>query len=298
MVHSDSDDFSLADSDEDVDDEPVVPAAADSGVLSTRPMTYEEKRQLSLDINSLAPDRLTRVVEIIQEGLPRNANGGEPDEIEIDMDKLDTKTLRRLEQYVRLSACAPAPQRAARGGRSAQSAMAAPAAQVQQIERRLMEKSGAVSAPATAVGAAPAAGAPVPLPVDDDGADSVDEADAAPLQLQILPSSPAKKDININVESWSALAPGDAAPAAAAGSVGTPAAASAASPAPPAALTPAAAAEASTPTASEAGAGDNLWSSFQSISEQQRQRVRSPLMSLMLLSHCAVYCVCLCRIVS
>ncbi|XP_076436656.1 bromodomain-containing protein 2-like isoform X2 [Babylonia areolata] len=66
---------------------------------SVKPMTYDEKRQLSLDINKLPGDKLGRVVHIIQtrEASLRNSN---PDEIEIDFETLKPSTLRELEKYV------------------------------------------------------------------------------------------------------------------------------------------------------------------------------------------------------
>ncbi|KAK7929402.1 hypothetical protein WMY93_005797 [Mugilogobius chulae] len=68
--------------------------------LSTRPvMTYEEKRQLSLDINKLPGDKLGRVVHIIQSREPSLKNSN-PDEIEIDFEALKPSTLRELEKYV------------------------------------------------------------------------------------------------------------------------------------------------------------------------------------------------------
>ncbi|GAB0192979.1 bromodomain testis-specific protein [Grus japonensis] len=64
-----------------------------------KPMNYDEKRQLSLDINKLPGDKLGKVVHIIQSREPslRNSN---PDEIEIDFETLKTSTLRELEKYV------------------------------------------------------------------------------------------------------------------------------------------------------------------------------------------------------
>jgi TolA-binding protein len=41
-------------------------AAAESDEEKTTPMTYDEKRQLSLDINKLPGDKLGKVVQIIQ----------------------------------------------------------------------------------------------------------------------------------------------------------------------------------------------------------------------------------------
>ncbi|KAH0618426.1 hypothetical protein JD844_017611 [Phrynosoma platyrhinos] len=66
---------------------------------SVKPMSYDEKRQLSLDINKLPGEKLGRVVYIIQSREPslRHSN---PDEIEIDFETLKASTLRELEKYV------------------------------------------------------------------------------------------------------------------------------------------------------------------------------------------------------
>lgn len=62
-------------------------------------MTYEEKRQLSININQIPGDKLGHIVNIIQmqEPLLKDAN---PDEIEIDFETLKPSTLRELEAYV------------------------------------------------------------------------------------------------------------------------------------------------------------------------------------------------------
>ncbi|NXG63501.1 BRDT protein, partial [Hemiprocne comata] len=64
-----------------------------------KPMNYDEKRQLSLDINKLPGDKLRKVLHIIQSREPslRNSN---PDEIEIDFETLKASTLRQLQKYV------------------------------------------------------------------------------------------------------------------------------------------------------------------------------------------------------
>ncbi|KAM6941308.1 bromodomain-containing protein 4-like isoform 1-T2 [Lycodopsis pacificus] len=89
---------------------PLVPSASleaedEPGVFGgvssdrCRPMSYEEKRQLSLDINKLPGDKLGRVVHIIQTREPSLKNSN-PDEIEIDFETLKPSTLRELEKYV------------------------------------------------------------------------------------------------------------------------------------------------------------------------------------------------------
>lgn len=72
----------------------------DEGEESALPMSYDEKRQLSLDINRLPGEKLGRVVHIIQTREPslRDSN---PDEIEIDFETLKPSTLRELERYVK-----------------------------------------------------------------------------------------------------------------------------------------------------------------------------------------------------
>ncbi|CAH0388225.1 unnamed protein product [Bemisia tabaci] len=79
---------------------PAAAAAYDSeDEDSAKPMSYDEKRQLSLDINKLPGDKLGRVVNIIQTREPslRDSNA---DEIEIDFETLRPSTLRELEAYV------------------------------------------------------------------------------------------------------------------------------------------------------------------------------------------------------
>ncbi|XP_043968246.1 bromodomain-containing protein 3-like isoform X2 [Gambusia affinis] len=75
-------------------------ANGDEGEESSLPMSYDEKRQLSLDINRLPGEKLGRVVHIIQSREPslRDSN---PDEIEIDFETLKPSTLRELERYVK-----------------------------------------------------------------------------------------------------------------------------------------------------------------------------------------------------
>ena len=67
--------------------------------IKTTPMSYDEKRQLSLDINKLPGDKLGKIVQIIQSREPslRDSN---PDEIEIDFETLKPTTLRALEHFV------------------------------------------------------------------------------------------------------------------------------------------------------------------------------------------------------
>ncbi len=66
-----------------------------------RSMSFEEKRQLSLDINDLPPEKLGKVVEIIHSSMPQLRDSTDSDEIELDIDALDPKALHALAKYVK-----------------------------------------------------------------------------------------------------------------------------------------------------------------------------------------------------
>nr|XP_035108890.2 bromodomain-containing protein 2-like [Callithrix jacchus] len=89
---------------------PALPTGDDSvEEEESRPMSYDEKWQLSLDINKLPGEKLGRVVHIIQAREPslRDSN---PEEMEIDFETLKPSTLRELERYV-LSCLRKKPQK-------------------------------------------------------------------------------------------------------------------------------------------------------------------------------------------
>jgi len=79
-----------------------VPQQMMNSFEPTGAMSFHEKRALSENINRLPPDKLTRVVQIIQESVPLGERT-EEEEIEIDIDSLDPPTLRKLEIYVKES---------------------------------------------------------------------------------------------------------------------------------------------------------------------------------------------------
>lgn len=66
------------------------------GSAVRRTMTFEEKRTLSLNINKLEHDKLSKVVDIIK----KKKKVDDDEEIEIDIDSLTESTLRELEKYV------------------------------------------------------------------------------------------------------------------------------------------------------------------------------------------------------
>ncbi|XP_062515574.1 bromodomain-containing protein 3-like isoform X2 [Corticium candelabrum] len=66
---------------------------------TAKPMSYDEKLQLSRNINKLPGEKLGKVVNIIQQR-ESSLKDSNPDEIEIDFDTLKPSTLRELESYV------------------------------------------------------------------------------------------------------------------------------------------------------------------------------------------------------
>ncbi|KAH7698742.1 Bromodomain containing protein, partial [Aphelenchoides avenae] len=65
---------------------------------SSAPMTHNEKRKLSLNINKLPAAQLTQVVSIVERR--ENNMAFNAVEIELDFEVLQPKTLRELETYV------------------------------------------------------------------------------------------------------------------------------------------------------------------------------------------------------
>lgn len=75
------------------------PPVAQAKKKEGRPLSYQEKRQLGQDIHKLPTDMIQGVIRIIQEsGTPL---GGDGDEVELDIEALDTPAHRKLQKYVR-----------------------------------------------------------------------------------------------------------------------------------------------------------------------------------------------------
>lgn len=105
-----------------------------------RPMSYDEKRQLSLDINKLPGDKLGRVVHIIQSREP-SLKDSNPDEIEIDFETLKPSTLRELERYV-MSCLRKKPRKPYSKKTTGKSKEEAQKEKKQELEKRLQDVSG------------------------------------------------------------------------------------------------------------------------------------------------------------
>ncbi|KAM9324768.1 bromodomain testis-specific protein [Gastrophryne carolinensis] len=104
-----------------------------------KPMSYDEKRQLSLDINKLPGEKLSRIVHIIQAREP-SLKESSPNEIEIDFETLKPSTLRHLAKYVALS-LRKKPKKS-NGERSSKSKDELNKEKKQELERRLQDVSG------------------------------------------------------------------------------------------------------------------------------------------------------------
>ncbi|CAO3679245.1 unnamed protein product [Umbelopsis ramanniana] len=72
--------------------------------------TFEQKKDLSESINNLDGNQLNTVVQIIQSSMP-NLDGQGQEEIELDIDSLDRRTLHRLHEFVTGHSLVQSPQR-------------------------------------------------------------------------------------------------------------------------------------------------------------------------------------------
>jgi len=65
------------------------------------PMTFDEKRALSMKINNLPENKLGRIVEILKARMaPSTQVAQDGDDIEVDIDALDAPTLHQISRYV------------------------------------------------------------------------------------------------------------------------------------------------------------------------------------------------------
>lgn len=81
---------------------PMVPATQIPTTLDdfiNTSLNIEEKRKLRFDLLSLPPEKLGEIMYVLQKSQPQNIEQI-GDELEIDLKKLNTKTLRHLQRYV------------------------------------------------------------------------------------------------------------------------------------------------------------------------------------------------------
>ncbi|XP_070259513.1 bromodomain testis-specific protein [Myotis yumanensis] len=103
---------------------------------NAKPMSHDEKRRLSLDINKLPGDKLGKVLHIIHSREPSLRNSNHED-IEIDFETLKTTTLRELEKYV--AACLRKRPLKPHGKKIMKSNEELHAQKKQQLEKRLLD---------------------------------------------------------------------------------------------------------------------------------------------------------------
>ncbi|KAI6198262.1 hypothetical protein M3Y99_01892200 [Aphelenchoides fujianensis] len=144
------------------------------------PMSYEEKRLLSHNINQLASDKLSEVLNIInhrEEGLGDSYN---PEEVEIDFETLKPRTLRELEAFVK-SCFTPTKNRTSKPPTARPNLD--PAAKKRDIEERLARLSGQEPPARNDAGPSNPAGAPrnplQPVAHDENSSDSSSSSSAS-----------------------------------------------------------------------------------------------------------------------
>ena len=79
-------------------------------VIMNMELSYDEKKDLKDSIEKLPPAKLNKVIEIIQKRMELSGLQGD-EEVELDMDQLDTPTLRQLQKYVQTCKPKKAPQK-------------------------------------------------------------------------------------------------------------------------------------------------------------------------------------------
>jgi len=64
------------------------------------PLTAEDKRILLSKIERLPEEKMQDIVDIVRDAIPIDGRNANDDQVEIELDKLDTLTLRKLQKYV------------------------------------------------------------------------------------------------------------------------------------------------------------------------------------------------------
>ncbi|KAI8463857.1 MAG: hypothetical protein J3K34DRAFT_388846 [Monoraphidium minutum] len=127
-----------------------LPPGALGPVDAGRGMNFEEKRKLSAHLASLPGEKMQRVVDIVEAGMPPPAEGVDPEgELEIDIDALPDAVLWQLKEYV-ATVLAPPAGPPKKGGATKGGASKAP-------DKRPPKKAGGSGTPGPS-----GAGTPVP----------------------------------------------------------------------------------------------------------------------------------------
>ena len=119
------------------------------------PLTLREKQQLASDVSRLTDAQMDQIVRIVRERMHIPAD---QTDIELDVDNMDTGTLRALQQYV--AACLGRSTPADKKKPVKRKPRAAPAAKPKPVKRKPKESYGASIPPPRAASAAPPASLP------------------------------------------------------------------------------------------------------------------------------------------
>lgn len=77
--------------------QPPPQQAVSVSPVENKPLTLQEQEVLTESINSISPDKLPGVIQIIRESTKLN---GDEEEIDLEIDQLDTATQRKLQRFV------------------------------------------------------------------------------------------------------------------------------------------------------------------------------------------------------
>lgn len=118
---------------------PKPRAAPTKPAPEQKEMTWAEKAKLTAAINELDEEHLSSVVNIIQDRNPQLAENAESELIEIDLEAVDTATLRALERFVAAVNRKKTKQTKAPNARDRH---AGPQQKLEQLQRRYAELGG------------------------------------------------------------------------------------------------------------------------------------------------------------
>lgn len=97
---------------------PMMPAAPAHVTLDDN-VTYQDKKKLSQDIEKLDEDTLKNVISLIHERTPLTGTNSDPNYFEIDLDVLDSATIRELQKMVERANAKRAKNKRGRGRKPA-----------------------------------------------------------------------------------------------------------------------------------------------------------------------------------
>eukprot|EP00978_Attheya_sp_CCMP212_P024789 scaffold78515_cov46-Attheya_sp.AAC.7 len=107
---------------------PEAPPVLAPVVEEEQPLTLKEQEVLTETINRISPDKLSGVIQIIRESTTLSGN---EEEIDLEIDQLDTATQRKLQRFVMKNVKQPRKKKAKTSKKKSQAASAAAQKEVQ-----------------------------------------------------------------------------------------------------------------------------------------------------------------------